>query len=161
MSFCMHSLLFRYLSWNQSRMKQIADVYDIQIYLHSNKMIMALSFNNFFPRIPPLPLQTHFIKIKFSNQGLDLLFPTSSEITESHRKSNSISRILTLLLFVISTKKLLEISFLTTNKSLTSDPDVRSSIQYSCSSADSPFLYPPAGHIVTGVAYLRKGSSFL
>ena len=33
---------------------------------------------------------------------------------------------------------------------VTSDPDVRSSIQSSCSCADSPFLYPPAGHVVTG-----------
>ena len=33
---------------------------------------------------------------------------------------------------------------------VTSDPDVRSSIQSSCSCADSPFLYPPAGHGVTG-----------
>ena len=47
-----------------------------------------------------------------------LILPTSSEITESHRKSHSISRILTLLLFVISTKNLLEISFSTTTKSL-------------------------------------------
>ena len=41
-----------------------------------------------------------------------------SEITESLLKSHSISRILTLLLFVISTKNPLEISFSTTTKSL-------------------------------------------
>ena len=33
---------------------------------------------------------------------------------------------------------------------VTSDHDVRSSIPSSCSCADSPFLYPPAGHVVTG-----------
>ena len=33
---------------------------------------------------------------------------------------------------------------------VTSDPDVRSSIQSSCACEDSPYLYPPAGHIVTG-----------
>ena len=33
---------------------------------------------------------------------------------------------------------------------VTSDPDVLSSIQSSCSCADSPFLYPTAGHVVTG-----------
>ena len=47
-----------------------------------------------------------------------LIFPPFSEITESLLKSHSISRILTLLLFVISTKSLLEISFSTTTKSL-------------------------------------------
>ena len=32
---------------------------------------------------------------------------------------------------------------------VTSDPDVLSSIQPSWSCTDSPFLYPPAGHVVT------------
>ena len=35
MSFYMHSLLFRYLDWNQSWMVQIAEVYAIQINLNS------------------------------------------------------------------------------------------------------------------------------
>ena len=57
---------------------QIAEVYDIQIDLNSKfvlffKMIMAFSFNKLFPRIPQLPPKTQFIKIKFINQGLDLL----------------------------------------------------------------------------------------
>ena len=33
---------------------------------------------------------------------------------------------------------------------VTSDPDARSYMSSSCSCADSPFLYPPAGHVVTG-----------
>ena len=45
--------------------------------------------------------------------------------------------------------KLLEISFFNYNQ-VTSDPDVRSFMQSSCSCADSPFLYPPAGHVVMG-----------
>ena len=80
---------------------------------------MAFSFNKLFPRIPPLPPKTQFIKIKFINQGLDLL--NISNIFRDHRvtsKIHSISRILTLLLFVISTRNLLEISFSTTTKSL-------------------------------------------
>ena len=36
-------------------------------------MIMAYPFNKLFPRIPHLPPKTQFIKIKFINQGLDLL----------------------------------------------------------------------------------------
>ena len=78
-----------------------------------------------------------------------LIFPTSSEITESPLKSHSISRILTLLLSVISTKQPIRNIIFNYNQ-VTSDPDVRSSIQSSCSCADSPFLYPTAGHVVTG-----------
>ena len=80
---------------------------------------MAFSFNKLFPRIPPLPPKTQFMKIKFINQGLDLL--NISNIFRDHRvasKFHSISRILILLLFVISIKSLLEISFSTTTKSL-------------------------------------------
>ena len=80
-------------------------------------MIMAFSFNKIFPCIQTLPPETQFIKIKFVNQGLGLL--NISNISRDHRvtsKSLSISRILTLLLFAISTKILLEISFSTTTK---------------------------------------------
>ena len=52
---------------------------------------------------------------------------------------------------------------------VTSDPEIRSPIQSSCSCADSPFLYPPAGHVITGDlacipdkglrSFLRKGQS--
>ena len=65
----MHSLLFRYLDWNQSCLRQTAEVYDIQI--DSNLKWLCPSFNKLFPRIPPLPPKTQFIKIKFVNQGLD------------------------------------------------------------------------------------------
>ena len=78
---------------------------------------MAFSFNKLFPRIPSLPPKTQFIKIKFINQGLDLLnISNILEITESFLKSRSISRILTHLSFVISTKNLLETLFLTITK---------------------------------------------
>ena len=56
---------------------------------------------------------------------------------------------MTLLLFVISTKKPIRNIIFNYNQ-VTSDPDFRSSIQSSCSCADSPFLYPPAGNVVTG-----------
>ena len=56
---------------------------------------------------------------------------------------------MTLLLFVISTKKNIRNIIFNYNQ-VTSGPNVRSSIQSSCSCADSPFLYPPAGHLVTG-----------
>ena len=77
-----------------------------------------LKFNKLFPAYHRF-LQKHSLSklnslIKIWTY---LIFPTSSEITESPRKSHSISRILTLLLFVISTKNLFEISFSTTSKS--------------------------------------------
>ena len=62
---------------------------------------------------------SYLIELKFINQGLDLL--NISNIFRDHRvtsKIPQISRILTLLSFVISTKKLLEISFSTATKSL-------------------------------------------
>ena len=68
------------------------------------KMIMAFSFNKLFPGIPLLPPKTQFIKIKFINQGLDLL-----DISNVFRDQITISKIpqyfekLYLLLFVIST----------------------------------------------------------
>ena len=77
-------------------------------------MIMAFSFNKLFPRIPTLTPKTQFIKIKFVNQGLDLLnIFNVSGVKESPLKFLNISRILTLLLFAISTKILSEISFST------------------------------------------------
>ena len=78
---------------------------------------MAFSFDKLFPHIPVLPPKTQFIKIKFVNQGLDLLnISNISGIIESPLKSLTISRILTLLSFAISTKILLEILFSTTTK---------------------------------------------
>ena len=72
---------------------------------------------NIFSLKPSFPPQTQFIKIMFISQGLDLLnISNILEITESLLKSRSISRILTLLLFVISTTKLLETLFLTITK---------------------------------------------
>ena len=98
MSFYMHSLLFRYLDWNQSWMRQTAEVYDIQI--DSNlKWLWPFRLINSFPAYHHFLLNTQFIKIKFVNQGLTcLIFPTFSGITESPLKSLNISRILALLL---------------------------------------------------------------
>ena len=44
----------------------------------------------------------------------------------------------------------LPVPFIFKYNQVTSDPSNRSSIQSSCSCADSPFLYPPEGHVVTG-----------
>ena len=63
-------------------------------------------------------------------------------------KSHSISRILTLLLF-LSVQKTIR-NFIFIYDQVTSDPDVLNYIQSYCSCADSPFLYPPAGYVVTG-----------
>ena len=106
----MHSLLFLYLDWNLSWMRQTAEVYDIQI--DSNlKWLWPFRLINSFPAY-------HLFLLKHSLSKLSSLikawtcsiFPTFSGITESPLKSLSISRILTLLLFAISTKVLLEIS---------------------------------------------------
>ena len=51
-------------------------------------MIMTFSFNKLFPRIPPLPPKTQFIKIQFVNQGLDLL--NISNIFRDHRVTSKI-----------------------------------------------------------------------
>ena len=114
----MRSPLFWYLDWNQSWMMQIAEVYDIQIDLNSKWLWHFRLINSFHAY--------HHFLLKHSLSKLNslikawtcLIFPTFSEITESLLKSHSISKILTLLLFIISTKHLLEISFLTTTKSL-------------------------------------------
>ena len=81
MSLYMHSLLFRYLDWNQSWMRQTAEVYDIQI--DSNLEWLWRFFYKLFPRIPPLPTKTQFIKIRFVNQGMDL--QNISNIFRDHR----------------------------------------------------------------------------
>ena len=47
MSFYIHSLLFRYLDWNQSWMMQIAEVYDIQIDLNSKWLWLFRLINSF------------------------------------------------------------------------------------------------------------------
>ena len=113
-------------------------------------MIMAFSFNKLFPRIPPLPPKTQFIKIKFINQGLDLL--NISNIFRDHRVTSKIPQYFENLdppLICYQYKKPMRNIIFNYNQ-VTSDPDVRSSIQSPCSCADSPFLYPPAGHVVTG-----------
>ena len=112
----MHSLLFRYLDWNQSWMRQTAEVYDIQIDSNLKWLWPFRSINSF-------PAYLHFL-LKHSLSKLSslikawtcLIFPTFSGITESPLKSLSVSKILTILLFAISTKVLFEISFLTTTK---------------------------------------------
>ena len=114
----MHSPLFRYLDWNQSWMMQIAEVNDIQIDLNSKWQWHSRLINSF-------PAYHHFLLKHSWSKSNSLIktwtclkFPIFSEITESPLKSHSISRILTILLFVISTKNLLEILFSTTTKSL-------------------------------------------
>ena len=70
----------------------ILDEADRRSLRHSDwfklKMIMVFSFNKLFPRIPPLPPKTQFIKIKFVNQGLDLL--NISNIFRDHRVTSKI-----------------------------------------------------------------------
>ena len=51
---------------------------------------MAFSFNKLFPRIPPLPLKAGFIKVKYTNQALDLL--NISNIFRDHRVTSKISQ---------------------------------------------------------------------
>ena len=49
---------------------------------------MAFSFNKLFPRIPELPPKTQLIKIKFVNQGFDLL--NINNIFRGHRITSKI-----------------------------------------------------------------------
>ena len=65
-----------------------------------------------------------------------LIFSTFSEITDPP------------LIFYQYKKPIRNIIF--NYNRVTSDPDFRNSIQSSCSCADSPCLYPPAHHVVTG-----------
>ena len=110
---------------------------------------MAFSSHRLFPRIPPLPPKTQFIKIKFINQGMDLL--NISNIFRDHRVASKIPQYFGNLdppLICYQYKTPIRNIIFNYNQ-VTSDPDVRSSIQSTCSCADSPFLYPPASHIVT------------
>ena len=111
---------------------------------------MAFSFNKLFPRILPLPPKTQFIKIKFVNQGLDLF--NISNIFRDHRVTSKIPQYFENLdppLICYQYKSPIRNIVFNYNQ-VTSDPDGLSSIQPSWSCADSPFLYPPAGHVVTG-----------
>ena len=87
-----HALLHALSSIPVSRLKPILDEADRRSLRHSDwfklKMIMAFSFNKLFPRIPPLPPKTQFIKIKFVNKGLDLL--NISDIFRDHRVTSKI-----------------------------------------------------------------------
>ena len=111
---------------------------------------MAFSFNKLFPCIPALPPKTQFIKIKFVKQGLDLL--NISNIFRDPRVTSKIPQYFENLdspLICYQYKNPIRNIIYNYNQ-VTSDPDVLSSIQPSWSCADSPFLYPPAGHVVTG-----------
>ena len=80
---------------------------------------MGFSFNKLFPRIPQLPPKSQFIKIKFINQGLDLL--NVSNIFRDHRVASKIPQYFENLgppLICYQYKKPLEISFSTTTKLL-------------------------------------------
>ena len=111
---------------------------------------MGFSFNKLFPRIPTLPPKTQFIKIKFFNQGLDLL--NISKIFRNHRVTSKIPQYFENLdspLICYQYKN--PIRNITFNyNQVTSYPGVLSFIQPSWSCADSPFLYSPARHVVTG-----------
>ena len=103
-----------------------------------------------FLRIPSLPPKTQFIKIKFINQGLDLL--NISKFFWDHRVTSKIPQYFENLkppLICYQYKKPIRNIIFNYNQ-VTSDPDVLNSIQSSWSCPDSPFLYPPAGHVVTG-----------
>ena len=149
-----HELLHALASIPVSRLKPILDEADRRSLRHSDwfklKMIMAFSFNKLFPRIPPFPPKTQFIKIKFVNQGLDLL--NISNIFRDHRVTSKIPQYFENLdppLICYQYKSPIRNIIFNYNQ-VTSDPDVLSSIQPSWSCADSPFLYPPAGHVFTG-----------
>ena len=87
-----HELLHALSSIPVSRLKPILDEADRRSLRHSDwfklKIIMAFSFNKLFPRISSLPPKTQFIKIKFINQGLDLL-----NISNIFRDNRVISKI--------------------------------------------------------------------
>ena len=149
-----HELLHALSSIPVSRLKPILDEADRRSLRHSDwfklKMIMAFSFNKLFPRMPTLPPKTQFIKIKFVNQGLDLL--NISNIFRDHRVTSKIPQYFENLeppLICYQYKNPIR-NIIFNYDQVTSDPDVLSSIQPSWSCADSPFLYPPAGHVVTG-----------
>ena len=137
-----------------SRLKPILDDADRRRLQNSDwfnfKMIMAFSFNKLLSCIPQLPPKTQFIKINFINQGLDFL--NISNIFRDHRVTSKIPQYFENLdppLICYEYIKLIRTIIFNYNQ-VTSDPDVWSSIQSSWSCADSPLLYPPAGHVVTG-----------
>ena len=111
---------------------------------------MAFSFNKLFPRISQLPPKTQFIKIQFINQGLDLL--NISNFFRDQRVASKIPQYFENIdppLICYQYKKTIRNIIFNYNQ-VNSDTDVRSSVQSSCSCANSPVLYPPAGHVVTG-----------
>ena len=135
-----------------SRLKPILDEADHRSLRPSDwfklKMIMSFSFNKLFPGLPPLPPKTQFIKIKFVNQGLDLL--NISNIFRDHRVTSKIPQYFenldSPLICYQYNNPIRNIIF--NYNQVTSNPDVLSSIQPSWSCVDSPFLYHPAGHVV-------------
>ena len=95
-------------------MMQIAEVNNILIDLNSNFCLI-----NSFSSIPPLPPKTHFIKIIFIIQGLDLL--NISDIFRDHRVTCKIPQHFENLdpsLICYQDKNLIEIPYSTTTKSL-------------------------------------------
>ena len=149
-----HELLHALSSIPVSRLKPILDEAERRSLRHSDwfklKLIMAFSFNKLYPRIPPLPPKTQFIKIKFVNQGLDLL--NISNIFRDHRVTSKIPQYFENFdppLICYQYKSPIRNIIFNYNQ-VSSDPDVLSSIQPTWSCADSPFLYLPAGHVVTG-----------
>ena len=92
---------------------------------------MGFSFNKLFPRIPSLPPKTQFIKIKFINQGLDLL--NISNIFRDHRVISKIPQYFENLdppLICYQYEKPIRNIIFNYNQ-VTSDPDVLNSIQSS------------------------------
>ena len=116
-----HELLHALSSIPVSRLKPILDEADRRSLRHSDWFKLKWSWP--FRLINSFPAYQHFL-LKHSLSKLSSLikawacsiFPTFSEIIESPLKFLSISRILNLLLFAISIKILLEISFSTTTK---------------------------------------------
>ena len=147
----MHSLLFRYLDWNQSWMRQTAEVNDIQI--DSNlKWLWPFRLINSFPAYLHFLLKHSLSKLSSLIKAWTcLIFPTFS-IFRDHRVTSKIPQYFENLdppLICYQYKSPIRNIIFNYNQ-VTSDPDVLSSIQPSWSCADSPFLYPPAGHVVTG-----------
>ena len=94
-------------------------------------MVMAFSFNKFFPRKPTFPPKTQFIKIKFVHQGLDLL--NISNILRDHRVTSKIPQYFENLdpPLICYQYKIPIRNIIFNYNQVTSDPDVLSSIQSS------------------------------
>ena len=72
----MHSLLFRYLDWNQSWMRQTAEVYDIQIY-STLKWLWPFHLINSFPAYHHYLLKHSLSKLSSLIKAWTcLIFPT-------------------------------------------------------------------------------------